>query len=162
VTREWKARIFTILILVIALGIVVSRKTDLRTYIPWLNSAATATATPQDAIYAMLDAARAGDTNKYLSSYTSEMAQTLKRARDESSDFSKYLRDSNAGLKGIAVMKPQTLSEREVKTRVEYVYQDRNEVQYFYLEKTLGGWKISRVETAERNKTLIPYGTPVE
>jgi hypothetical protein len=162
VTRERKARIITILVLVVALGIVVSRKTDLRTYIPGLSAAAAATATPQDAIYAMLDAARAGDTAKYLSSYTGEMAQSLKRARDESPDFPKYLRESNAGLKGIAVMEPQAQSDREVKARVEYVYQDRNEVQFFYLEKAPGGWKISRVESAERSKTLIPYGTPVE
>ncbi len=46
--------------------------------------------------------------------------------------------------------------------RVEYVYQDRNEAQSMYLEKLSGAWKIARVEAAERVKTLIPYGTPVQ
>ena len=110
----------------------------------------------------MMDAARNGDVKKYMANYTGEMARSLERARSESGDFAKYLRDSNAALKGIAVMEPQSQSEREAKVRVEYVYQDRTEAQYFYLEKAARGWKISRVEAAERVKTIIPYGTPVE
>ncbi len=121
-----------------------------------------AEATPQDAIYAMLDAARTGDVKKYMANYTGQMEQSLQRAKSDSADFAKYLRDSNAALKGIAVMEPQSLSDREVKARVEYVYEDRNEVQFFYLEKSRDGWKISRVESAERVKTLVPYGTPVQ
>jgi hypothetical protein len=45
---------------------------------------------------------------------------------------------------------------------VEYVYQDRNETQFFLVEKTGRGWKITHVEPAERVKTVIPYGTPVQ
>jgi hypothetical protein len=150
-----KAQIVTILVLVAALGAIVMRKTNLR-------GSVALVAQPQDAIYAMLDAARAGDVKKYLASYTGEMEQSLERARSESADFAKYLRDSNAALKGIAVTEPETLSDREVKARVEYVYQDRNEVQYFYLQKLRDGWKISRVDSAERVKTLVPYGTPVK
>jgi hypothetical protein len=158
-TKERKARVVTILVLVLALGVVVFRKAG----ITGINAIGqTAPATPQDAIYAMLDAARAGDTNKYLSSYTGEMAESLRRARDESADFAKYLRDSNAGLKGVALTEPESQPDGQVKERVEYVYQDRNEVQFFYLEKVPGGWKISRVDSTERGKTLIPYGTPVE
>jgi hypothetical protein len=59
-------------------------------------------------------------------------------------------------------MAPEITSDREAKARVEYVYQDRNEAQNMYLEKTTTGWKITRVETAQRVKTLIPYGTPVK
>jgi hypothetical protein len=151
--KERLARSVTILILAIALGAVVVRKTGLTQ---------RSDPTPQDAIYAMLDAARAGDVKKYLTSYTGQMEQALQQARSESSDFAKYLRDSNTALKGIAVIEPEALSDREVKTRVEYVYQDRNEVQFFYLEKSRDGWKISRVESAERIKTLVPYGTPVQ
>jgi hypothetical protein len=59
-------------------------------------------------------------------------------------------------------MEPQPLTEREVKLKVEYVYQDRNETQQLYVEKTPGGWRIARVDSAERVKTLVPYGTPVQ
>jgi hypothetical protein len=155
-----KAQIVTMLVLVVALGVIVVRKADLRGSIA--GFAQRQDPTPQDAIYAMLDAARAGDVKKYLASYTGEMEQSLERAKSESADFAKYLRDSNAALKGIAVTEPQPLSDREVKARVEYVYQDRNEVQYFYLQKLPGGWKIARVDSAGRVKTLVPYGTPVK
>jgi hypothetical protein len=69
-------------------------------------------ATPQDAIYEMLDAARKGDVEKYLASYAGEMSQSLAQAAAESGDFGKYLHDSNAEVKGIAVMEPQPQSER--------------------------------------------------
>ena len=68
----------------------------------------------------------------------------------------------SSGGKGIAISEPQPVTDREVKVRVEYVYQDRNEAQTMYLEKDAGSWKISRVDGAERVKTLVPYGTPVQ
>ena len=138
---------------------VVARRAGFRASVPRISKPAEAT--PQDAIYGMLDAARAGDVKRYLSSYAGQMEGALKQAAAESSDFGKYLKDSNAAIKGIAVMEPQALSDREVKAHVEYVFQDRNEVQYMYLEKTPAGWKIARVDSAERVKTLVPYGTPV-
>jgi hypothetical protein len=73
-----------------------------------------------------------------------------------------YLKDSHAAIKGVAVSDPQKITDREAKVRVEYIYQDRNEVQMVYLEKGSGGWKISRVDSDERVQTLIPYGTPVK
>lgn len=149
------ARTVTILVLAGAVGVIVARKTDFR-------FAERQEAKPQDAIYAMLDAARNGDVARYLASYTGEMAQSLERAKSDSSDFAKYLRDSGAGLKGIAVMEPQPQPDGQVELRVEYVYQDRNEAQFFFLSKTRDGWKISRVETSARVKTIIPYGTPVQ
>ena len=117
---------------------------------------------PQDAVYAMLDAARNGDVARYMSSYTGEMAQSLTRAKSDSPDFAKYLRDSNALLPRIAVMEPHPQPDGQVELRVEYVYEDHNEAQFFFLAKTRDGWKISRVETSERVKTVIPYGTPVQ
>lgn len=117
--------------------------------------------TPQDAIYAMLDAAREGNVNRYLASYTGQMQGSLKHAAAESPDFGKYLKDSNATIKGVAIQDPQPASEGEVKARVEYVFQDRNEVQFMYLRQTPSGWRIERVDSAERIKTLVPYGTPV-
>lgn len=148
------ARIVTILVLAGALSVVVLRKADF--------SARRQSDKPQDAIYAMLDAARTGDVTRYIASYTGETAQSLARAKSESPDFAKYLRDSNSQIKGIAVMEPETQPDGQVELRVEYVYQDRNEAQFFFLARTLVGWKISRIESAERVKTVVPYGTPVQ
>ena len=124
----------------------------------------TAGANPQDAIYAMLDAARAGDVQAYLDAYTGQMAASLRQSLAETTrpGMARYLKETNAAIKGVAVSEPQALTDREVKVRVEYVYQDRNEAQYMYLEKAPGGWKIARVDGIERVKTLVPYGTPVE
>jgi hypothetical protein len=158
VKNKAAARIVTILVLAAAVGIVVARKADFRL----TRLAEPQQSSPQDAIYAMLDAGRNGDVPRYLASYTGEMAQSLARAKSDSPDFAKYLRDLNAQLKGIAVMEPQPQPDGQVQLRVEYVYQDRNEAQFFFLAKTRDGWKISRVETSERVKTLIPYGTPVQ
>lgn len=120
--------------------------------------------TPQDTIYAMFDAARDGDVKAYLGHYASQMLASLQQsvAEQGESNFAKYLKETNAPVKGIAITEPQTLTDREVKLRVEYVYADRNEVQVFYLEKSGKDWKIARLDSAERIKTLIPYGTPVQ
>jgi hypothetical protein len=168
-TKERKTQIVTIAVLAAAFGIVLAQKTGWRfsevkmaDMVP--RPAPKAEPSPQDAIYAMLDAARAGDVKAYLASYTGQMDSALKQSLAETTEagFAKYLKDSNAAVKGIAISEPQTLTDREVKVRVEYVYQDRNEAQTMYLEKSSGGWKITRVDGAERVKTLVPYGTPVQ
>jgi hypothetical protein len=73
-----------------------------------------------------------------------------------------YLLEAHQQLKGIAVRAPQMSSPLEARIPVEYVYENRNEVQQVYVRRVDGVWKIERVEGAERIKTLIPYGTPVE
>jgi len=121
-------------------------------------------AAPQDPIYAMLDAARQGDVAAYLACYTGAMRTALDASVRESGReaFARYLRDSNSAIKGIAIQSPERLGNSEARIRVEYVYQDRNEVQNLFLEMSGAVWKIARVDSAERVKTLVPYGTPVE
>jgi hypothetical protein len=147
------AQVLTVVVLLIALGVVLARKAGPK---PSQN--------PQDTVYAMLEAARAGDVKKYLARYTGQMEATLRQSLAETTEpaFAKYLRDSNAAIKGVAVSDPQNITDLEAKVRVEYVYQDRNEAQTMYLEKGPTGWKISRADSDERVKTLIPYGTPVK
>jgi hypothetical protein len=164
VTKQRTAQIITSIVLATAMITVVGRKVGWKLPATRTLKATAAEATPQDAIYAMLDAAREGDVRKFLSSYSGQMAQSLEQTVRESTEsgFAKYLKESNAAVKGIAITEPQPLTDREVKARVEYVYQDRNEIQYMYLEKINGAWKITRVDSAERVKTLVPYGTPVQ
>lgn len=120
--------------------------------------------TPQDAIYGMLEAARAGDVKKYLSYYAGPIAAALRQTAAEQgyAGFARYLKERNAPIKGLALNEPQPVSNREVKIRAEYVYQDRNEAQIIYLQKEGRDWKIARLDTAERVKTLVPYGSPVQ
>lgn len=169
-TPEKKAKVVTIVVLAGALAIVLGQKYGWKLPNVKVSDLAPRPAapkpdpTPQDAIYAMLDAARVGDVKTYLASYTGQMENSLKQSIGETTEtgFAKYLKDQNASIKGIAISEPQQLTDREVKVRVEYVYQDRNEAQLMFLEKAPAGWKISRVDSTERVKTLVPYGTPVQ
>ena len=165
-----KAKIVTVVVLAGALTVVLGQKYGWK--VPSVKvadlaprpAAPKADPTPQDAIYAMLDAARIGDVKTYASSYSGQMEASVRQSIAETTEsgFSKYLKDQNATVKGIAISEPQQLTDREVKVRVEYVFQDRNEAQFMYLEKNPGGWKITRVDSTERVKTLVPYGTPVQ
>ena len=157
-TQKRKAQLLTIGLLALALGIAVGRRQVFR------SSGESPPAAAQDAIYAMLDASRAGDVPAYLASYSGQMRSALEQSVRETGTerFSRYLKDSNSAIKGIAVSDPEPVSVREVKVRVEYVYQDRNDAQTVYLEKSGGDWKIFRVDGSERVRTLIPYGTPVQ
>jgi hypothetical protein len=158
VTKHRAAQSITVAILAIVLGIGVARKTG------WHLPESRPPQEPQDTVYAMLGFARAGDVKAYLASYTGPMEAALRQSIAESNEsaFAKYLQDSQAVLKGVAVSEPEITSSSEAKVRVEYVYEDRNEVQFMYLERAGGAWKIARTESDERIKTLIPYGTPVK
>ena len=167
--KERKTQIVTLAVLAAAAAIALGAKggwrlPDFRAAAPIAPAAPKPEPTPQDAIYGMLDAARAGDVNAYLAAYTGQMEVSLRQSLAETTPagFAKYLQDSNAAIKGVAISEPQTLTDREVRVRVEYVYQDRNEAQSMYLEKAPGGWRIARVDGTERVKTLVPYGTPVQ
>lgn len=161
-TEQRRAQIVTVAVLAAVVVFLAVRQTG---WPPsWRDQPPPAELTPQDAIYAMLDAARAGDVDAYLEHYTGQIRAALEQAVAEKQrrGFADYLRASNASIKGIAVTEPERLSPAEVKARVEYVYADRNEVQHMYLQQTGGRWLIHRVDAAQRIETTIPYGTPVE
>jgi len=119
---------------------------------------------PDSVVWRMVDAARAGDPARYLDCYTGELEPRLRRDFEEmgAARSRDYLLDAHRRLKGVAVRSPRMSSPFEAQIPVEYVYEDRNEVQQVYVKRVGGLWKIDRVDGAERIKTLVPYGTPVE
>jgi hypothetical protein len=151
-------QILTLLVLAAALGVSVARKTGLR-----FTNSQSAGQDPQATVYAMVDAARTGDVKAYLAAFTGPMEAGLRQtlAETKEAEFSTYLRGSATGIKGVAVYEPQ-INQGTATVRVEYVYQDRNQVQMMYLRQGSKGWKIFRTDGDERIKTLIPYGTPVK
>jgi hypothetical protein len=158
-TKELQIHVASTAALLLTLGIAFGLKKE------WLPTRTPKPAAgPQDTIYGMLDAARTGNVASYLSSYTGALQASLREAARESTEkgFAKYLQDSNASIKGVAVSEPRQISEDAASVRVEYVYQDRNEAQNLRLQKMNGEWKIAAVDGAERMKTLVPYGTPVK
>ena len=119
--------------------------------------------TPESAVWRMVDASRAADPDRYLACYTGEMETQLRRNLQEmgAAGFRDYLAGAHKQVKGIAISAPEMASEDEGRLAVEYVYQDRNEVQQVYVRRLEGRWKIYRVDSSQRIKTLVPYGTPV-
>lgn len=167
-TKQRKAQILTGLLMAGALGAVLVKNAGWspRAVVDAVPAAMQPKPdpTPQDTVYSMFDSARDGNVRAYVGHYTGQMLTSLQQSVTEQGEgnFARYLKETNAPVKGIAIMEPQTLTDREVKLRVEYVYADRNEVQVFYLERSGKDWKIARLDSAERIKTLIPYGTPVQ
>lgn len=150
--KEQAARLITIALVLGGLVVLIARRNR------------TPEQTPQTAVYQMFDDARAGNTRAFLSRYTGQMQSVLKETAAEkgAAGFRDYLRSTNAEIKGLAVFDPKPVADGEVSIRVEYVYQNRNEAQTMYLTHKAEGWKIARVDGAERAPTLVPYGAPVQ
>src|SRR5206468_6481807 len=79
---------------------------------------------PEDAIYRMLDAARAGDVNAYIDCFSGPVRDQLLQAVKESTEsrFSSYLIRQNAAFQGVAVSVIDRPSVDEARVRLEYVY----------------------------------------
>jgi hypothetical protein len=158
--RNPRAQVLAVAVLLGALGVGGARKAG------WFEGGAAPAATTEDAIsatiYATMNAARAGNVSRYLAGYTGPMRVALQRTVDDSgrAAFARYLQSSDAGVKGLAV-RVESSGEREAKAWVEYVYQERNDVQVVYLRKERGAWRIARTEGDQPVKAAIPYGTPV-
>jgi hypothetical protein len=167
-TQESKVRAVTLAVIAVAALVTIGRNADWRLPGSGSNSLVSAApqgeTKPQDVIYRMLDAAGQGDAAAYLGCYSGTLRRRLAQSRDEMTPagFTQYLAQTNRQIKGIAIAEPTALSETEAVVPVEFVYQDRNEAQQFFLEKSSGEWKIARISAAERVKTLIPYGMPVD
>src|SRR5262245_15732896 len=109
--------------------------------------------TAESAVWRMLDASRLGLADTALECYTGEMEQVLRRTLQEMGParFRDYLVSNYQQVKGIAMSPPQMSAPDEARIAVEYVYQDRNEVQQVHVRRIGKQWKIFRVDTAERN-----------
>src|ERR1051325_8632683 len=97
--RNRKAKILAVMALLGALGAGLGRKGAR------LGSVSLPDVTPEDAIYAVMNAAKAGNVSGYLDGYTGPMKAALQRSVEEGGarEFAKYLQRSNAGVKGAAV-----------------------------------------------------------
>jgi hypothetical protein len=166
-SKDAKVRAVTIAVIAAAALVAIGRKADWR--LPSASISAPAPVAspsdnrPQDVIYRMLDAASQADADAYIGCYSGSLRRRLEQSREEMTapGFTRYLAQTNQPIKGIAVSEPTAVSDGEVEVRVEFVYQDRNESQQFFLENSTGEWRIARIDGAERVETPIPYGTPV-
>lgn len=121
----------------------------------------TQAASPEDIIWQMSDAARAGNVAAYLDCYSGALKQNLEKTASEmgAARFSEYLKQLNNEITGIAVSDLAQTNAQEAELRVEFVFRGKNEAQTHHFKLVNGKWKIDRVDDAERLKVLIPYGT---
>ena len=119
--------------------------------------------TPEDTVYGMLDAARAGDTAVYVDAFSGPLQQQIQQVIQESgkTQFATYLTAQSSSFQSVALSVADQPSDVEARLRVEYVYANRNEVQTLHLKKSGGRWKIVGISGTDQIKTLIPYGTAV-
>jgi hypothetical protein len=121
------------------------------------------TPTPEDTVYGMLDAARAGDTAVYVDTFSGPLQQQIQQVIRESgkTQFTSYLTGQSSSFQSVALSVTDQPSDVEARLRVEYIYANRNEVQTYHLRKFGARWKIIGISGTDLTKTLIPYGTAV-
>jgi hypothetical protein len=121
-----------------------------------------ALSSPEDAIYSMIDAERAGDIKAYVDAFTGSMRNDLLQVIKETSDsrFASYL-TRNATFQGVAVRVIDRPSASDAQVRVEYVYGDRNEVQNLYLKRDGERWRVYQIAGAEQQATPFVFGSRV-
>jgi hypothetical protein len=110
----------------------------------------------------MLDAARAGDTGKYVGAFTGPLREQLLQVIKESDEarFRAYLIRQNATLQSAAITVLDRSNEDTVRARVEYMFAARNEVQNLQLTKNGADWKISEVAgSSQQSKTPVALGS---
>lgn len=120
-------------------------------------------ATPEDTVTALFDAAGRGDDQGYLSLTTGALRTSLENTRSELgvAAFRARLRQSAAGVKGLATRRGPPTADGGLTLHVELVYADRNERQQMTLVEQSAGWTITAMGTSDAAKPVIPYGTPV-
>jgi hypothetical protein len=123
----------------------------------------TTAVTPEDTVYRMLDAARAGNTAVYLDTFSGPLQQQIQQVIRESgkAQFASYLTGQSSSFQSVALSVTDQPSDLEARLRVEYVYSNRNEVQTYHVRKFGSRWKIVGISGTDLTKTLIPYGTAV-
>jgi hypothetical protein len=124
----------------------------------------TAETEPQSVVWRMVDASKARDVPAYLECFAGELRTRLEATVDQLGDegFAEYLARRVAELKGVALYDVERQSEGRASVTVEYVFADEKELQRLHLEEVRGRWVIADAEASHREKSLIPYGTPIE
>jgi hypothetical protein len=120
-------------------------------------------ATPEDTVYGLLDAARAGNTALYVDTFSGPLGQQIQQAVRESgkAQFSQYLTGQSSSFQSVALSVTDQPSDVEARLRVEFIYTNRNEVQMYHLRKMNNRWKVVGISGTDLTRTLIPWGTAV-
>lgn len=157
--------IFTVAVLLGVFAVALLRSNHWQLSRVWTGWAAItdkrSAANPEDEIYAMFDATRAGDAKAYLNCFSGPLREQLAATEREDSGtkFKAYLRSQNSAVQGMAVTVTDGPTADEARARVEYVYTDHNDVQNLRLRREGRRWKIISIDGAEPARPPVPYGS---
>ena len=117
----------------------------------------------KDVVWKMVDASKARDVAAYLDCFGGDLRTRLDATVRElgESGFADYLGRRVGELKGVALYDLE-LAEGGASLTVEYVYAAEKELQRLHLEESRDRWRITQADASRREKSLIPYGTPIE
>jgi hypothetical protein len=119
---------------------------------------------PQSVVWRMVDASRARDVRGYLDCFAGDLRTRLDASVRELGEngFADYLGQRVEELKGVALYDVERPPTGGAAVTVEYVFANEKEMQRLHLEEQRGGWRITAADASRREKSLIPYGTPIE
>ncbi len=118
-------------------------------------------ASPGDCVREMAGHGREGRIEAYLDCFAGPLREELAQARAASGDaaFAALLRGRAAPVRGIAIYEEEARDANSARLRVEWVFDDRNEIQSFTLRQEGGRWKVVQMQEADYTKPEIAYGT---
>jgi len=157
--------ILTVVALIIVFAFALWRSNRWRVPLAWSDwkalTSRRAPSNPEEGVYAMLDAARTGNSQAYLDCFSGALREQLAATAKEDSEarFRAYLISQNSAVQGVAVSVTDRPSPDEALVRLEYVYTDHNEMQNLRLKRERGQWKILSIDAAQPVKALVPFGT---
>ena len=119
---------------------------------------------PQSVVWRMVDASKARDVGGYLDCFAGDLRTRLDATARELGEggFADYLARRVEELKGVALYDVERAESGRAALTVEYVFANEKEQQRLHLEQGRGGWRIVAADASRREKSLIPYGTPIE
>jgi hypothetical protein len=121
-------------------------------------------AEPQSVVWRMVDASKARDVDAYLECFAGDLRSRLDAIAAQLGEdgFADYLARRVEELKGVALYDVERPDPGRATVTVEYVFAEDKELQRLHLEEARGRWVIAGAEESRREKSLIPYGTPIE
>jgi hypothetical protein len=119
---------------------------------------------PQSVVWRMVDASRARDVGAYLACFAGDLRTRLDATAQELGEdgFADYLARRVEELKGVALYDVERQGGTRASVTVEYVFAEEKVLQRLHLEEVRGRWVIAGADESRREKSLIPYGTPIE
>ena len=118
----------------------------------------------KDVVWRMVDASKARDVAAYLDCFGGDLRTRLDATVRELGEtgFADYLGRRIEELKGVALYDVELAENGSGSLTVEYVFANEKEMQRLHLEEQRAGWRITGADASRREKSLIPYGTPIE